>query len=238
MKQKRGINCSDPRGFSQRNYCKRQKRGGDYLESFKEWLEINEIQVPPPPPPPASKISSKNIQTMASPPLPPPPPQKIDWKMGGWKIHLRTGLDDKVRDRAYQIVLNLVAQNGNKWGHKKLHGGDPDEKDITIYCGSRQEANLAAQMINSHKELRSLLLPAKGDTLGDDMELIPGSGIYGRFDVKNLKTSPYNFTQYGCMGWPMLVDDMNNKIWGKLDYDPCKRAHDVLSRLFGKAFTG
>ena len=30
MKQKRGINCSNPRGFSQKQYCKRKSRGGGY----------------------------------------------------------------------------------------------------------------------------------------------------------------------------------------------------------------
>lgn len=193
---------------------------------FKTWLE-NETNL------------FKSIQTMPSPPLPAAPPKKIiGWRQGGWKIHLRTGPDDRIRDHAYQLVLDIVAQNGNKWGHKKLHGGDPDEKDITIYCGPRQEADLAARSIVSHKELRSLLLPAKGDVLIDDMELIPGSGIYGRFDVKNLPTSPYGFTQYGCRGWPMLRDEVSKKVWGKLSYDPCKKSYDVLSKLFGRYFTG
>jgi hypothetical protein len=30
LKYKRNINCSNPKGFSQMNYCKRQKRGGGY----------------------------------------------------------------------------------------------------------------------------------------------------------------------------------------------------------------
>lgn len=37
IKYKRSINCSRPKGFSQKNYCKRKKRGGKYLE----WLENN-----------------------------------------------------------------------------------------------------------------------------------------------------------------------------------------------------
>lgn len=40
---KRRIDCKNPRGFSQKNYCKRQRRGGKYTESFKMWLENNEI---------------------------------------------------------------------------------------------------------------------------------------------------------------------------------------------------
>jgi len=35
------INCNHPRGFSQKNYCKRQRRGGRYTESFKNWLKNN-----------------------------------------------------------------------------------------------------------------------------------------------------------------------------------------------------
>jgi len=42
---KRSINCEHPKGFSQKNYCKRQKRGGDYKESFKAWLENQENQI-------------------------------------------------------------------------------------------------------------------------------------------------------------------------------------------------
>jgi len=30
VKQKRGVNCSHPKGFSQKQYCKRKKRGGGY----------------------------------------------------------------------------------------------------------------------------------------------------------------------------------------------------------------
>jgi len=30
VKYKRSIDCSHPKGFSQKNYCKRQKRGGAY----------------------------------------------------------------------------------------------------------------------------------------------------------------------------------------------------------------
>ena len=30
VKQKKGINCSNPKGFSQKQYCKRRERGGGY----------------------------------------------------------------------------------------------------------------------------------------------------------------------------------------------------------------
>ena len=30
IKQKKGINCNNPKGFSQKQYCKRKRRGGGY----------------------------------------------------------------------------------------------------------------------------------------------------------------------------------------------------------------
>ncbi len=30
MKYKKSINCSNPKGFSQKNYCKRQQNNGKY----------------------------------------------------------------------------------------------------------------------------------------------------------------------------------------------------------------
>ena len=32
VKYKKNINCSNPKGFSQKQYCKRKKRGGDYKD--------------------------------------------------------------------------------------------------------------------------------------------------------------------------------------------------------------
>ena len=32
VKFKKKINCSNPKGFSQKQYCKRKRRGGDYKE--------------------------------------------------------------------------------------------------------------------------------------------------------------------------------------------------------------
>jgi hypothetical protein len=33
VKYKKSINCSNPKGFSQKAYCKRKKRGGGYKET-------------------------------------------------------------------------------------------------------------------------------------------------------------------------------------------------------------
>ena len=36
MKRKRSINCDNPKGFSQKQYCERQKRGGAYKSKGDE----------------------------------------------------------------------------------------------------------------------------------------------------------------------------------------------------------
>ena len=36
IKRKRSINCSNPKGFSEKAYCKRKKRGGKYKNEGKE----------------------------------------------------------------------------------------------------------------------------------------------------------------------------------------------------------
>jgi hypothetical protein len=37
--------------------------------------------------------------------------ETANWGSGGWKIHLRTGTDNKTRDRAYEIVQEIVFCN-------------------------------------------------------------------------------------------------------------------------------
>lgn len=32
IRYKRSIDCAHPKGFAQRNYCKRKRRGGNYLK--------------------------------------------------------------------------------------------------------------------------------------------------------------------------------------------------------------
>ncbi len=36
LKRKRKINCNNPKGFSQKQYCKRQRRGGKYKNARKK----------------------------------------------------------------------------------------------------------------------------------------------------------------------------------------------------------
>ena len=166
-----------------------------------------------------------------------------DARQGGWKIHLRTGTNDEDRDEAYEMVIKIIENNNkkntNKWYSKKLHGGEPDVKDITIYCGSREDANKAAEAIKNNSKLYEKLLPANGDVLTDDQLIVPN--IYGRFDVGRINTGKYIFHQYGCKGWSMLEDDVSNMIYNPQLYNKetaCKNAYEILTDLFGKYFTG
>jgi len=163
---------------------------------------------------------------------------------GGWKIHLRTGPDDKKREEAYKLVLKIIENSGNKWKSKILGGGEPDEKDITIYCGPKEEVNRAAMYIKNMPELYDKLEPPEpdSDVSKGNIEILPK--IYARFSASILNTSPYTFSQYGCKGWSMLYSEMlnsgqarmGNRIFDK--EKACKKSYLVLSKLFGTDFTG
>lgn len=203
-----------------------------------------------------------------------PPPQTIQRSIpvggfSGWKIHLRTGPDDDIRDRAYAMILSLIKYNGGGlWQSKKLDGGEPDDKDITLYCGPKREAIKAAIGIKNHQYLYSLIKPPKpdSDVSKDDVLIVPTiPNIYGRFNASLL--APDMFHQYGCKGWSMLANDMrklsqarslkdpkNSHLVKKLKdmgdnfdinfdlekgkKDACEKSYEVLAKLFGKDFTG
>lgn len=42
-KYKKKINCSNPKGFSQKQYCKRKSRGGAYKSSFEILVTLVKI---------------------------------------------------------------------------------------------------------------------------------------------------------------------------------------------------
>lgn len=125
---------------------------------------------------------------------------------------------------------------------KKLHGGEPNVKDITIYCGPKEEVTRAAKAIKDNPKLYEKLLPANGDVLTDDQLIVPNiPNVYGRFDASRLNTAPHIFHQYGCKGWSMLEDDVSNMIYNPQLYNKetaCEDAYAKLADLFGKYFTG
>lgn len=181
------------------------------MHNFKQWLQLNEKYIVPQPP----------------------------WGFGGWKIHLRTGSDEQNRDRAYEIVEKIIAQHGDKWPSKKLGGGEADEKDITIYCGPKSEANKAAIAISEHPELSKLLLPPGKDILHDDVEILPGTGVYGRFNASLLQSmTGAEYHQYGCKGHSMLKSLMGRIREPNFDREKaCIGSYLNLKNKIGADFT-
>ena len=43
VKYKKSINCSNPKGFSQKNYCKRKNRGGHYME--QSFIGVEDVDI-------------------------------------------------------------------------------------------------------------------------------------------------------------------------------------------------
>jgi hypothetical protein len=164
---------------------------------------------------------------------------------GGWKIHLRTGPVEDNRNTAYKYVLKIIEEHGNKWKSKKLSGGDPNDKDITIYCGPKKEAEEAAIAIKNNIYLYNMLFPPTDDMLKDDIQILPNvPKVLGRFVASILNTKPATFHQYGCKGWSMLNSYMEKQTLARNNKQPfdkedaCKKSYMVLKKLFGKDFTG
>ena len=44
MKYKKSIDCNNPKGFSQKQYCDRQKRGGAYKTDSKYEQMFNDLE--------------------------------------------------------------------------------------------------------------------------------------------------------------------------------------------------
>ena len=187
--------------------------------TFYQFLESQAPQAPQAPPPQKNKITQRPVPVGG---------------FGGWKIHLRTGLDDDIRDRAYAMVQSLIKHDGGgKWQSKKLDGGEPDDKDITLYCGPKSEAIKAANGIKNHQYLYSLIKPPKpaSDVSKDDILIVPTiPNIYGRFNASILdtrtETGSFEFHQYGCKGWSMLANDMRKLSNARSLKDP-KNSHLV-----------
>jgi hypothetical protein len=169
--------------------------------------------------------------------------ETANWGSGGWKIHLRTGTDNKTRDRAYEIVQEIIKKHGGKWLSKKLNGGEPDEKDITIYCGPKSEANIAAKAIADNFVLQLILKEPSDEMWKDDVEILPGTNVYGRFNASPLvsMTDGTEFHQYGCKGHSMMNSFVTKFISDRKNFnkkDACEQSYRRLKKLFGKDFTG
>lgn len=170
--------------------------------------------------------------------------ENADWGQGGWKIHLRTGTDDKKREQAFQLVQKIINKDLklNKL-MKKLDGGEPNSKDITIYCGTKAEADKVAKELAQNRKLSNWLLPPSEEVQRDDIQMAPNTNIYGRFNASRLDkfTGGTKFHQYGCKGHSMLKSHMDLYMGDKRNLDKtksCQTSYQILKNIFGKDFTG
>lgn len=140
----------------------------------------------------------------------------------GWKLHL------SVEEANRSVVSDLLKTNG--YAHKVGHNSGQQGKDITVYIGSRADAEEAAKYLSDLLD-RYLVMP-KGEVLTDDRKFF--RKIYGRFDIG--RHDP-RFHQYGSKGTPFLLSDMDP--WNKRDSSVAfSEADKLLTETYGKYYTG
>lgn len=143
-------------------------------------------------------------------------------KNGGWKLHLATDNVDE--------VSNILSDLG--YTFKVGRSSGQVGKDITIYVGSRVDANILAAEISD--KAAGLIKSPVGDTLIDDVELAPN--VMGRFDIGS---SDKRFHQYGINGVPFLNDDMLQVQMGTLTKEQAmQKAQMLLQTDYGEYFSG
>lgn len=170
---------------------------------------------------------------------------------GGWKLHLRVAPEN------YQAVHEWLWRNTaeESVGYKHLAGGEPDQKDFTVYVGDKKAADASAWKISVDTTIQSLLKEPGGDILGTDLELAPG--VWGRFEIRKGRVS--GFGQYGSGGIPYLTKDWYATIHYQYAYGKKRtpeqiqqdrillanlepgflgKAFSVLADAFGEYFTG
>jgi hypothetical protein len=148
---------------------------------------------------------------------------EIYYEKGGWKLHLRVAPEN------YQAVHAWLWQETTV-GYKHLHGGEPDEKDFTIYVCSKREADELARRIS--QQIGHLLKNPSSTMEEHDIELAPKVG--GRFDMRHLinsEGSPFyevarQFTPYGYKGIPFLDTDH-----GRFEVNIVKALHTRGTKL-------
>lgn len=141
----------------------------------------------------------------------------------GWKLHLATDSPEEVS--AALKELGLTHKVGNNSGQAG--------KDITVYIGSRTDAEKAAQQIESR--FGSKLNAPHGETLADDLAFT--DKVMGRFDIGS---SDPTFHQYGSKGVPFTKDAVNNRTFGgQFDSDQARAEADrLLRQKYGDFYGG
>jgi hypothetical protein len=164
---------------------------------------------------------------------------------GGWKLHLTTEKEN------YPAVDKYLHQN-HRGQYKILKGGEPGEKDVTVYVGAKDDAHdLAVRLEN---DLGSKLSPSNAG--GDDTLLTPK--VAGRFDIQTTDFGrKTNIQYYGKGGLPYddhaknsesILNLSNKRRAGLTEKDSIqaknelnehhKRIHTTLTNKYGTYYTG
>jgi len=164
----------------------------------------------------------------------------------GWKLHISFDINNSSTVNTIDTFLNkLYSQYGVKYKIGRSSG--QSGKEATIYCGSKNNADIIASIILDY--IGRLLLDPHGDTLNDDIKF--NNKVMGRFTVSqfhnrsNLKhPDPHNldeFHQYGAQGIPFLNKDMHLRAFQKDKYNKetaISTANKILTDEFGDYYTG
>lgn len=163
---------------------------------------------------------------------------------GGWKLHLT------VKPENYADVDRWLHAN-HKGKYKLGAGGEPGEKDFTIYIGSRADTDVMVRKMSS--EIADLL---EENAAGAD-DMLFTSKIAGRFDVQHTKLGKEKeIRYYGFNGVPydqraadvragvnysFARDKSNPEYKAKRDQvrkEQTERMRRMLEKLYGEYFTG
>jgi len=143
----------------------------------------------------------------------------------GWKLHL--AVDESNREAVSAALKEMGLR------HKVGRQGDQTGKDITVYIGSKNNADRAAAEINA--KIGDKLSAPNGDPLVDDASF--GGKVMGRFDAAGDST----FHQYGRDGIPFTKDDMGLSAFDKASFNPDEakaRADKILAAKYGEFYSG
>jgi len=183
-----------------------------------------------------ARTERKKVETDKSPqppgdvsPLKPDPEYKEN---GGWKVHLTIGPDSyKQRVAAVKRWMrrNFEGEEGVDWKH--LDGGDPHEKDFTVYLGSY------ATMMSFVRRLENDPIVQQLDACnaGSAERIVGDTGRAGaRFDPRGRRAG--QDWLYGWNGIPFAFEDSRKVLRKESPARAADRPKALLREMFGDYF--
>ena len=162
----------------------------------------------------------------------------------GWKFHLNVDTEDAHKVKKMSDFLNALHNHNAITTYKIGSGGGKaygqPGKEVTVYIGHRNKANIVAPVIEAVMA-DTLDMPGL-DALKDDITFT--KHVIGRFEVAN---TDFEFHQYGAKGHPLLNADI--EVLGTSQHETASekalrkaeattRAYNMLVRRYGQFYTG